>query len=116
MSEPVDLQDALERVQDDKELLAELFEIFLEDFPPKRDTLGQAVGTDDVDKVREIAHGLKGATGNISAVFMHENCKSIEVDAKENNLGPVAEKLASLDQQFDDFKVYAQKFIEEHGE
>ena len=116
MSEAVDLKDALERVQDDKELLAELFEIFLEDYPPKREILGQATESGDGEKIREIAHGLKGATGNISAVFMHQNCKAIEIDAKEDNLAGVSEKLIELDQQFDAFKAYALKFIEENGE
>ena len=42
MNDIIDLKDALERVQDDKELLFELFSIFQEDFPGKRDSIWAA--------------------------------------------------------------------------
>jgi hypothetical protein len=41
--EIIDLKDVLERVQDDKELLAELFDIYQEDFVIKRKALGDAI-------------------------------------------------------------------------
>lgn len=115
MSEPVDLTDALERVQDDKELLAELFDIFLEEYPIKRELLEKAIEDNDLEKIREISHGLKGATGNISAKSMHENCKSIEIDAKEGNMDPVSSKVVQLNEQFEAFKSFAQKFIAENS-
>jgi len=39
--EIIDLKDVLERVQDDKELLDELLDIYQEDFVQKRQALGK---------------------------------------------------------------------------
>ena len=41
--EVIDLKDALKRVQGDKKLLAELFDIYQEDFVIKRQALGDAI-------------------------------------------------------------------------
>ena len=41
--EIIDLKEVLERVQDDKELLDELFDIYQEDFVQKRQALGEAI-------------------------------------------------------------------------
>ncbi len=72
--EIIDLKDVLERVQDDKELLAELFDIYQEDFVVKRQALGEAITAKDITKIKEIAHSMKGSSGNISANFWADNC------------------------------------------
>lgn len=115
MSEPIDIKDALERVQDDVELLIELFEIFQEDFEMKLDILTAAVDGGDVEKVREIAHGLKGATGNISAVHMHQNCKEIEAMAKDGSLDGVKMKVEALATQYAEVKTFVIKYAEENA-
>ncbi len=48
VEEIIDLKDVLERVQDDKELLGELFDIYLEDFVVKRKALGDAIAAGDI--------------------------------------------------------------------
>lgn len=107
MSAIIDLKDALERVQDDKELLLELFEIFLEDFPPKRDAFWSALEKNDVVAFQHLAHGLKGATGNISARQMHENCVELDLMGKGGDIADAKGKLELLDKQFAEFKAEA---------
>ncbi len=51
--EIIDLKDVLERVQDDKELLDELFDIYQEDFVIKRKALGDAIAANDIAKIKE---------------------------------------------------------------
>jgi HPt (histidine-containing phosphotransfer) domain-containing protein len=109
MSEIIDLKDFLERVQDDKELLVELLDIFQEDFVGKRQTLGEAVKSNDVTKIKEIAHSLKGASGNISAKEMHANFLKIEQSAKNNDLTQISTILLSVDEQFEQIKQFAVK-------
>ena len=41
--EIIDLKDVMERVQGDRELLCELFDIYQEDFIKKRQALGEAI-------------------------------------------------------------------------
>jgi HPt (histidine-containing phosphotransfer) domain-containing protein len=107
MSEIIDLKDFMERVQDDKELLVELLDIFQEDFIGKRQALGEAVKTNDVPKIKEVAHSLKGASGNISAKEMHANFLKIEQSAKSNDLAEISTILQSIDVQFEQIKQFA---------
>jgi len=113
MSEIIDLKDFMERVQDDKELLVELLDIFQEDFVGKRQALGTAVQGNDVTKVKEVAHSLKGASGNISAKDMHANFLKIEQLAKSNDLAQIQPILQSIDGQFEQIKQFAEKIKKE---
>jgi HPt (histidine-containing phosphotransfer) domain-containing protein len=107
MSQVIDTKDALERVQDDKELLLELFDIFTEDFVGKRETFWKAFEKHDVITFQQIAHGLKGATGNISAAQMHENCTNLDRMGKDGDIANAKAALELLDRQFVAFKAEA---------
>jgi HPt (histidine-containing phosphotransfer) domain-containing protein len=109
MSDIIDLKDFMERVQDDKELLVELLDIFQEDFVGKRAAMGEAVKSNDVTKVKEVAHSLKGASGNISAKEMHANFLKIEQSAKNGDLSQIPPILQSIDGQFEQIKAFAVK-------
>jgi HPt (histidine-containing phosphotransfer) domain-containing protein len=113
MSEIIDLKDFMERVQDDKELLLELLDIFQEDFVGKRQSLEEAVKNNDVTKIKEVAHSLKGASGNISAKEMHANFLKVELATKNNDMAQVALILKEIDVQFDLIKQFAVKIKKE---
>ena len=116
MSEIIDLKDALERVQDDKELLCELFDIFSEDFPPKRDKMWAAFEKSDCASFQMIAHGFKGATGNISAHRMHETCVDLDKMGKACDISGARLLLETLDKQFADLKVEIVRLKKELGQ
>lgn len=110
MSEKIlDLDDLLARVQDDKELLIELFEIFEEFYPERREVLNTAMGKNDFKEVKDIIHSIKGAAGNISAVTMHRICTELEERAENKDLATVKEELPALDKQFNSLKLAMQK-------
>ena len=113
MSEIIDLKDFMERVQDDKELLLELLDIFQEDFVGKRQSLDEALKSKDVNKIKEVAHSLKGASGNISAKEMHANFLMIENAVKCNDLNKVASILEEVNDQFNQIKQFAAKLKKE---
>ncbi len=114
MSEDIiDLPDVLNRVQDDKELLLELLDIYQEDFLLKREALGQAVVAKDLPKIKEVAHSMKGASGNISAKRMYESCLKLESLAKEQNVNGMDEVLKAIDIQFQEVKANAEKLKKE---
>ena len=115
MSEIIDLKDALERVQDDKELLLELFDIFQEDFPGKRNAFWAAFEKGDAVTFQQVAHGLKGATGNISARRMHENCTDLDHLGKVGTIADVKPKLELLDQQYAEFQAQVLLVKKEFG-
>ena len=111
--EIIDLKDVLERVQDDKELLDELFDIYQEDFLVKRKTLGDAIAANDIAKVKEVAHSMKGSSGNISAKPLHAACMKLEVLAKEGKTDGMQEVATAIDGYFEQVKVFAAKFKKE---
>lgn len=98
--EIIDLEEFLERVQDDKELLCELFDIFMEDYVEKRKSLEEAIGKNDFEGVRNIAHSLKGASGNISAKPLREIFMNLEDEAKGSNISNGQEYLQNIDRQY----------------
>ncbi len=105
MSEEVlDLREVMDRVQDDKELLLELFDIFVADYAEKRKLLEKAINGNDIEQVVSISHSLKGATGNISAKAMRGTFLKLETVGKSGNLTGAKESLGILDQQFGDLQ------------
>src|SRR5271154_2512725 len=102
MSEVViDMKDVLERVQGDKELLDELFDIYQEDFVAKRKALGEAIDANDIVKIKEVAHSMKGSSGNISAKPLYAQCLKLETLAKEGKTDGMAEVLTDIDRYFE---------------
>ena len=98
----LDLPEFLERVQDDKELLLELFDIYIQDFKDKRLALKEAVAANDFEQIKNLAHSLKGASGNISAKLLRVTFLKFEEMGKNQNLASASETLALMDQQFQD--------------
>jgi len=65
--EAFSLNTLLDRVDQDRELLKELVEIFKHEFPRYRDDLRQAVAQSDLQRVGAIGHALKGMFANLAA-------------------------------------------------
>ena len=110
MNEPaIDMKEVMERVQDDRELLMELLQIFSEDFVEKKKSLSDAVAQQNFDELKNITHSLKGASGNISAKKLHAAFLDLEQTAKTKNIKGAQDILPILDREFADL----QKFIAE---
>jgi len=99
--ETLDLDEFLERVQDDKELLVELLDIYTEDFQNKRKLLGEAVKNSNFEEISSIAHSLKGASGNISAKSLMEFFLEFEEKSKSSDLSGADDLLTNIDKSFE---------------
>ncbi len=102
MSDVIDLKEFLERVQDDKDLLKELLDIYREDYLTKRVSLESAIKINNYEEVKSIAHSLKGASGNISAKALRETFMKLEEMGKNKNLTGAEALLPVVDQQYGD--------------
>ena len=111
----IDLPDVLNRVQDDKELLLELLDIYQEDFILKRQALGEAIAAKDLAKIKEVAHSMKGASGNISAKRMYQSCLQLEQLAKNQDVSGMEELVKAIDTQFEEVKANAIKLKKDFG-
>ena len=107
--EIVDLKEVLERVQNDKELLLELLDIFIEDYPLKIEAIRQGIQEKNFEKLRDASHSMKGASGNIAAKRINTLFVQIEQLVKMNSTDGIEDLLKSLEQAFSDFKDYTEK-------
>ena len=71
--------------------------------------LDEAVAKNDFDQVRNIAHGLKGASGNISAKKLRISFSNLGQMAKSQDFSKAQETLALIDQQFNELKDFVAK-------
>ena len=102
----IDLDEVLERVQNDRDLLLELIQIFLDDCAQKIGILKTAVEMKNFQQAREIAHSLKGASANISAKKVSAVFSTLEQMAKNNDLADADVLLAQLDSHLKELEVY----------
>jgi GAF domain-containing protein/HPt (histidine-containing phosphotransfer) domain-containing protein len=65
---PVDPTTLMRIVDGDKTLLAELSQLFLEDYPLQMTELREAIDRGDAYQLERAAHSLKGALGTIAAI------------------------------------------------
>ncbi len=112
MSEAIDVKEFLERVQDDKDLMLELFDIFQQDYQEKRRNLSDAVGKKDLETIKSVAHSLKGSSGNISAKAMHACCLRIEQMAKAGDAN-IQNELGQLDILFGQVQAHIERIKQE---
>ena len=102
----IDLDEALERTGDDIDLVVELLEVFIEDYPVKMRALRDAAGQKNITQLKDVAHAMKGASGNISAKRMREIFLSIENAGGQDEIAGIEGMLNELDTEFDDVKAY----------
>ena len=97
----LDIYEFLERVQNDKGLLWELLDIFVQDFREKRGLLNEALQKNDSNQVWKLSHALKGSSANISAHQLFGVLLELEKMGKNNTLTGAEEFLADMDKKFE---------------
>lgn len=74
---------ALRRVDGDAELLAELLQVFFNDYPNQLERLLQAAACQDYASLRRTAHRLKGGLGYLAAGEAERMAREIEAVADD---------------------------------
>lgn len=93
----VNMPELLARVENDRELLAELLALFLKDYPRLRDALHHAIHESDAYQVEKAAHALKGMLANLSIKNGAELAAAIETAARAGNQRELEEAAAAFD-------------------
>ncbi len=96
-----DRQAALDRVEDDLQLLVELADMFLSDVPAQLANLAEAVKRGDSEALRIAAHTLKGSAANFSAAPIVQSARQLEALGCERNMGPAPAALATVETEMD---------------
>lgn len=77
---------ALDQVGGDAELLAEVAQLFLEDYPNSLREIDAAVHTGDARLLERAAHTLKGAASNFGANPVAESALALEMAGRTGQL------------------------------
>jgi HPt (histidine-containing phosphotransfer) domain-containing protein len=101
-----DLDKALDIVDQDNEFLKELMEIFNSDYPQKLAAIYQAIKEKDFKTLNEIAHGLKGAAGNLFLTKIYELTLELEKKGKENKIEGAEEIYKELEEELEQFRKF----------
>jgi CheY-like chemotaxis protein len=94
-----DSEDVLARVSGDRQLLAELVEMFLEEWPKTLLKLRRGYDERDAQGVERAAHNLRGALGAFGAEAASQTAQSIEALGRAGDLQGVDLQLEQLEQQ-----------------
>lgn len=103
-SGPIDLSSVLERIGGDGSFLQELIDIYIDDFIEKYAQIKQAIEQGDFDTIKEAAHNLKGASGNLGLNALQNTSYSLELSGKEKNIDRARQSLHRLGEEFQRLK------------
>lgn len=96
-----DKPSALKRVRNREDRLHHLIQLFLEDMPDRVKEMIIAVNQKDFDEAAKLAHAIKGVSGNLSALQLHELSAEIESAAKAADSDKLNLLMSHTQQQFD---------------
>ena len=80
--------------------LARIVLLFMEDVPPRLESMRQAVGRGEAQSVEETAHLLKGGSGYMGATRMAEICARLQERASSGDLAQTPDLLDELEEEF----------------
>ena len=92
----MDMPDFMTRVEDDMELARELAEIFLSDAVQKLDELENYISQNNAVGVRNVAHSMKGAAANLSALQVRALSQFLEDMGASDDLTGAKQTLSRL--------------------
>jgi two-component system sensor histidine kinase/response regulator len=91
----------LARADGNVQLMKELVNLFLAEYPKSLSTIGDAVAKRDSKKLEFAAHTLKGALSNLSATQASEVAMRLEMMGRQGNLEEAEKIYAELEQQIE---------------
>jgi two-component system, sensor histidine kinase and response regulator len=109
--EPIDshilnYQEALDRMEGDKDLFGELIDIFLNDTPKYLESIRISLENGDFEGVKRAAHTLKGSASNIGAMNLCEYAFNTEIATRELHIENAKSSYELLLNEFEILKSY----------
>lgn len=87
--------------EDEPDFLTELIDIYLEDASVLVAEIERKTKSGDLEGVRQVAHTLKGSSGNLGAMVLSKICYEMELCAKNGDLVGAQKVLPRLLQEFE---------------
>jgi|HubBroStandDraft_4_1064222.scaffolds.fasta_scaffold239084_1 two-component system sensor histidine kinase/response regulator len=93
----IDRQVALSRVGGDAELLKEIAQLFIDDYPRAMEDIRQAADRGDAKSLERSAHGLKGSVANFGAPSAVEAARKLESMGRAAQLSEAQQVIHTLE-------------------
>ena len=87
----IDAPKLLDRLEDDKELMKEIFAVFIGEAPERLAKILSAFEAMDMNALTRLAHALKGASGTLAAEPLREASSALEMASRTGDAEGVAE-------------------------
>ena len=82
----IDLARLRERFDDDKDLLAEIFSVFISESPGRRADIEAALAAGDLPRLAGLAHSLKGVAATLFAEPLRQAAYALEQAARSGDI------------------------------
>ncbi|MHC4380168.1 MAG: Hpt domain-containing protein [Planctomycetota bacterium] len=89
--------DELAELFGDREILLELYDEFLDECPPRIETMRDGIAKDQADLLDSGAHAIKGSSANLGALGIQEMASRLEGLARANDLDDAGSFLDQLE-------------------
>jgi CheY-like chemotaxis protein/HPt (histidine-containing phosphotransfer) domain-containing protein len=109
----LDREQALERVDGDRELLREVIGLFLEDYPETMAEIDTALSEGDAARLNRAAHALKGSVANFGARNSFDLALRLEMVGKTGDLKGADEAFHVLAAEMERLKTALAEFAKE---
>ena len=93
----IDFPELLSRVDNDRELLLDLFAIFKEEFPRHLQALQDAISREDMKQTATLSHMLKGMLSNLAVTRAAKGAAQLEELAHSGEKISLREALAAFE-------------------
>lgn len=93
-----------DRLMDDKELIAEIVAIFLDDIPRRIEDLRRHLISGRTDEAGQQAHSIKGAAADVGGEIMRAVAFEMEKAGKAGDLETLRKAMPVLEKEFERLK------------
>lgn len=100
-SEVIDIKEAMRLLDDDYELLEEIWDVFQEDAPNQINILEKSIREKDFMTVAHQSHSLKGAAANIGAVGTADLAGRLQHSAERKKMEDVEKIYGTLKKELE---------------
>ena len=99
-----DQKSVFERVGGDMEFLKELIELFKSDYPAKLAQLSKGIKEEDFKTIKETAHSIKSASGNLSLTRVYDLSFKIEGMGRKGKIQGIEKAYNELEEELGKIK------------
>jgi len=108
---PIEIDQVMKRVGQDKDFLHELINIYIEEFSEKIKILEKSIAEKDYSVIQETGHYLKGSSANLSLTYLEKESYNMEYAGKKKNIHKARKSFKNLNKEFELFNKYFREMM-----